>query len=231
MTCELGYSSLVNNHLYREQESRSAQQRKRNILYLIENYLRSENLSDTLCSLQQEARLLSEQYTLCDNVDLPCIVQEYEDYYFLRFNKHPKLTKPVEKLDNNTGVRKLNREKKTPRVKPAPVQKHASLPDKGQEEVLFESIVITPAHRLPSPPRVEFPSCQEYPEEWKPFIEIISQEIVTRDVNTHWSDVIGLESAKQLLHEAIVYPIRYPELFRGLLSPWRGNNSNKLKSR
>ncbi|GBF88158.1 katanin p60 ATPase-containing subunit A-like protein [Raphidocelis subcapitata] len=37
-----------------------------------------------------------------------------------------------------------------------------------------------------------------------------------------WDDVAGLSEAKALLHEAVVAPARYPELFTGLLAPWRG---------
>ncbi|KAL1457796.1 hypothetical protein WDU94_007990 [Cyamophila willieti] len=231
MSCsELSYSSLRNNHIYRDQETREQQDQKRNILYLIANYLQSENLRDTLCCLQQEARLLSEQYKLCDNVDLECVVKDYEDYYYMRFNKLPKLTKKIDipavdcrKPNTNNGVLK----RAIARVKSAPPYKQTTLPDKTIEEVQFANIVITPVtaqHSLPSQPDPvrHFEPPRDLPEEWKPFVETISQEIFTRDVHTRWSDVIGLDMAKKLLMEAIVYPIRYPELFKGLLSPWKG---------
>ena len=37
-----------------------------------------------------------------------------------------------------------------------------------------------------------------------------------------WDDIIGLESAKRTIKEAVVYPIKYPQLFTGILSPWKG---------
>lgn len=37
-----------------------------------------------------------------------------------------------------------------------------------------------------------------------------------------WDDVVGLESAKATLIEAVVYPFKRPELFRGLREPARG---------
>ena len=37
-----------------------------------------------------------------------------------------------------------------------------------------------------------------------------------------FSSIVGLESAKQLLHEAITLPLRFPSFFTGLLSPWKG---------
>ena len=37
-----------------------------------------------------------------------------------------------------------------------------------------------------------------------------------------WSDVAGLEDAKQLLKEAVILPRLYPELFAGKFKPWTG---------
>lgn len=39
---------------------------------------------------------LGDQYEVCDNIDLPTIVKEFEDYYYVRFQKQPKLCKRVE---------------------------------------------------------------------------------------------------------------------------------------
>jgi len=43
-----------------------------------------------------------------------------------------------------------------------------------------------------------------------------------RGVLRRWSDIIGLEKAGKLAKEAVVFPIRYPQLFTGILSPWKG---------
>ncbi|XP_021941023.1 katanin p60 ATPase-containing subunit A-like 2 isoform X2 [Zootermopsis nevadensis] len=48
------------------------------------------------------------------------------------------------------------------------------------------------------------------------------QEICATDLNVHWKDIMGLEEAKRLLKEAVVYPTKYPELFSGVLAPWKG---------
>ncbi len=37
-----------------------------------------------------------------------------------------------------------------------------------------------------------------------------------------WSDIIGLDKARKLIKEAVEYPIKYPQLFTGILSPWKG---------
>ncbi|KAK2959383.1 putative Vacuolar protein sorting-associated protein 4A [Blattamonas nauphoetae] len=50
----------------------------------------------------------------------------------------------------------------------------------------------------------------------------IQGEIYQENPNVRWSDVIGLDGAKRLLKEAVVMPIKYPQLFQGILSPWKG---------
>ena len=46
--------------------------------------------------------------------------------------------------------------------------------------------------------------------------------IITEKPNVRWDDVAGLEGAKQALQEAVILPIRFPELFVGRRTPWRG---------
>nr|XP_032654359.1 katanin p60 ATPase-containing subunit A-like 2 isoform X2 [Chelonoidis abingdonii] len=51
---------------------------------------------------------------------------------------------------------------------------------------------------------------------------VISRDIYLHNPNIKWDDIIGLDEAKRLVKEAVVYPIRYPQLFTGILSPWKG---------
>jgi vacuolar protein-sorting-associated protein 4 len=47
--------------------------------------------------------------------------------------------------------------------------------------------------------------------------------IVTEKPNVKWSDVAGLEGAKQALQESVILPVKFPELFDSKYrKPWRG---------
>lgn len=59
--------------------------------------------------------------------------------------------------------------------------------------------------------------------EMRDLAQIISRDIVVENPNVKFSDIAGQESAKQLLREAVVMPIKYPQLFEDeFLRPWKG---------
>ncbi|XP_067142433.1 katanin p60 ATPase-containing subunit A-like 2 isoform X2 [Centruroides vittatus] len=59
-------------------------------------------------------------------------------------------------------------------------------------------------------------------DEWNELAQVILTDIYLENPNVKWENIVGLNSAKNLIKEAVVYPIKYPELFSGLLSPWKG---------
>lgn len=46
--------------------------------------------------------------------------------------------------------------------------------------------------------------------------------IVKEKPNVSWSSVAGLDGAKAALQEAVILPVRFPQLFTGSRKPWRG---------
>eukprot|EP01134_Creolimax_fragrantissima_P008182 CFRG8182T1 len=52
--------------------------------------------------------------------------------------------------------------------------------------------------------------------------EALEGAIVSEKPNVKWDDVCGLEGAKEALKEAVILPLKFPHLFKGNRTPWRG---------
>lgn len=50
----------------------------------------------------------------------------------------------------------------------------------------------------------------------------LESAIVVETPNVHWDDIAGLEKAKESLKEAVILPIKFPNMFKGKRVPWRG---------
>lgn len=49
-----------------------------------------------------------------------------------------------------------------------------------------------------------------------------AEAILKEKPNVRWEDIAGLESAKEALKEAVILPIKFPHLFTGQRTPWKG---------
>ena len=54
--------------------------------------------------------------------------------------------------------------------------------------------------------------------------DAIARDIFTANTGITWTDIVGLNGAKRVLREAVVMPLKFPQLFSGkkLLRPWKG---------
>ncbi|MHA1479845.1 MAG: AAA family ATPase [Candidatus Thorarchaeota archaeon] len=63
----------------------------------------------------------------------------------------------------------------------------------------------------------------EEDEDSKRLKEMISDTIITERPDTTMAEIAGLDAAKQAIYDAIVAPMKHPELFKGKArQPWRG---------
>ncbi|XP_068152308.1 katanin p60 ATPase-containing subunit A1 isoform X1 [Drosophila tropicalis] len=53
-------------------------------------------------------------------------------------------------------------------------------------------------------------------------VDTLEKDILQRHPCIKWTDVAGLNEAKNILQEAVVLPIIMPEFFKGIRRPWRG---------
>ncbi|XP_074389807.1 katanin p60 ATPase-containing subunit A-like 2 isoform X7 [Zonotrichia albicollis] len=274
------------------QEEMRTEARRKNLLILILHYLMEKGYVDAANALEQETKLGLRGFEVCDNIDLETILMEYESYYFVKFQKYPKITKKVlDTAENKQQLRSGGRARRTaassqnvPRVKQQTMQRSisktsagstgepksstkesprqnsdgadtldqsdfglsisgigktggdSSHPRKGQ--IIDYRKMIQDAVRVP-PDGIPLNSlnCDPDPSErllkplsaftgmtgeMRELAVVVSKDIYLHKPNVKWDDIIGLDAAKRLVKEAVVYPIKYPELFTGILSPWKG---------
>ncbi|GCB63525.1 hypothetical protein scyTo_0007395 [Scyliorhinus torazame] len=254
MSLELSYQTLKTAHQAREADEIRSEARRKNLLILILHHLTEEGYIDTANTLEQETNLGLRRFEVCDNIDLETILMEYESYYYVKFQRYPKLTKKSAD-DENTKLQprsggKLKRyhslienEQCTP-----PETSEFGLnvstikvgeghhPRRGQiidirgmiqdavkdssNEIAVNSLNYNqdPSERLIKPLGAFIGTNGEL----RDLAVVVSRDIYLHNPNVRWDDIIGLEPAKRLVKEAVVYPIKYPQLFTGILSPWKG---------
>lgn len=169
----------------REQLKKEMQERKRSILHLIFNYLEENNLFNTAQTLKNEAQL-SNQYTVCDNVDLEIILQEYNSYYMAKFQREAKILRKVdEEIIGNKKPQSAAGQRKIPKKK---VEKIEPVQD---EEFQFEIIPMFQNDNKNvknlidsygsncgiNKPLSEF---EGYTPEWREIAELIIKEFITK---------------------------------------------------
>ncbi|XP_043299989.1 katanin p60 ATPase-containing subunit A-like 2 isoform X7 [Cervus canadensis] len=103
---ELSYQTLRFTHQAREACEMRTEARRKNLLILILHYLTQEGYIDAANALEQETKMGLRRFQVCDNVDLETILMEYESYYFVKFQKYPKIVKKAsDTAENNLPQR------------------------------------------------------------------------------------------------------------------------------
>ncbi|KAI5100051.1 katanin p60 ATPase-containing subunit A-like 2, partial [Silurus meridionalis] len=102
---ELSYLAIKTANQAREADELRTETRRRNLLILIYHHLMEEGYVDAASALDHETHFGLRRFVVCDNVDLETVLMEYESFYFIKFNKYPKLTKKLQeqgRLEHNT---------------------------------------------------------------------------------------------------------------------------------
>jgi katanin p60 ATPase-containing subunit A1 len=255
----------------RQKMEKKDNERKKNILILIHQYLINIGFSESATKLSEESNLELETYSVADNMDLLLIIREYEDHYYMKFGKIPifshkisdgKKGGPLPKINNGRTKSKNNisinnnqgQRKKGPQtpgtninnnigkkidvsnlnnqinendlklelninpVKPNKIIKkqtknNSQTTNETEDKFSFndhkESILLKP---LPS----------DLPEDLREMASLIKREIILENPNVSFKDIVGLDTAKNIIEEALLWPIKYPHFFTGLLEPWKG---------
>ncbi|CAH8602062.1 unnamed protein product [Schistosoma intercalatum] len=310
---ELSYCMMRSANQARESEEQRSTARKKNLLILVMHYLSEEGYVESAMSLSKETNLDFKKYEVCDNVDLETVLLEYESYYYIKFQKYPRITKKlsdkllqcekkrhggssiktkrsslprllnrgnsIHDFEQNHSLNILNSEENSSVTKnracnglavqgrqdpfvqtSGRIVKSGISPNVPNGSSITSSNHLDPTQNsfLSSSTRQNFPrqitdyraiinqetrlpleenqlsedpqerllkplgSYLGYTGEWRSLALTISRDIFLQNPNVRWDDIIGLSSAKRLVKEAVVYPIKYPQLFAGILSPWKG---------
>ncbi|XP_034944826.1 katanin p60 ATPase-containing subunit A-like 2 isoform X2 [Chelonus insularis] len=210
---------------------------RRDLIYLIFDFLRQANLTETSKCLKKEAQLISDEQ-LCDNIDLEIILHHFIDYYVAKFNKMPRIRKNV--------ANSVSQHYKCPRKH----NSHSEVKCKSDSKVNKKSLVhtthsisnfftITPISQKHFVQLSKTEECNKtdhtkseinlslkglYPDnsEFYDIAQIIIKEVILTNLNIYWADIYGLEECKRILQETILYPIKYPEIFNTKFTSWQG---------
>eukprot|EP00960_Hanusia_phi_P065769 766206-Hanusia_phi.AAC.3 len=310
----------------KEQEDKKLQERRKALVVLILRHLCDFGYIETAERLQAESQVSLDHFDAADNVDLLAILQEYEDFYEIRFQRRPKLIrkiagegragaemsrlpnltkgnsvrKKVSSSDNDqdskpsgdpgtlrvcwyhyaescsgrpprrpsagasrltpngetkengedasalniTGSKTLGEEGKGAyqdkyrrnqkhggdgedpndfwerrMLKPLPGRRFRSAQEAG--DLLFtcrlRRVLGASRARLSDTTGRAYVKPRLYPLQC-----FLLPCALTSEQDVRWADIASNEDAKRLLKEAVVLPVKYPSLFQGLLSPWKG---------
>ncbi|XP_033890336.1 katanin p60 ATPase-containing subunit A-like 2 isoform X1 [Acipenser ruthenus] len=291
MTMELSYQAMKTANQAREADEMRAEARRKNLLILILHYMTQEGYMDAANALEQETNLGLRCFEVCDNIDLETILLEYESYYFIKFQRYPKLTKKAAESGEKKHPRSGGKLKRTPScnyqtlprinqpqatqrppskssgkrtapktaVRESPKQENgcstppetaefglnvSSLTRSGggegtqikkgqvidfrgliQDAIKGASNNVNGLNSNPDPSERLIKPLSAFSgmnSEMRELAAAISRDIYLHNPNVRWDDIIGLDAGKRLVKEAVLYPIKYPQLFTGILSPWKG---------
>ena len=86
-------------------EEEASQNRSRNVLVLVQDYLIRNGYVDSAAALKSEGGATLQRFEGADNVDLAMVMQEYEEYYEFKFGKKPKLARRTENADGDDDAK------------------------------------------------------------------------------------------------------------------------------
>ncbi|XP_045548666.1 katanin p60 ATPase-containing subunit A-like 2 isoform X5 [Salmo salar] len=229
---ELSYQSIKTANQAREAEEMRTESRRRNLLILIFHHLMEAGYMDAASALEQDTNVALRRFEVCDNIDLDTVLMEYESYYFIKFQRYPKLTKKRPEPVESRHARSCGK-KRVPctGVQPLPrINSSHRPPSRGGVKKTEPKMVVKDASRAvgENGGRSTPPESTEFGLNVSPIIRNgagegqMKKDIYVQDPAVRWDDIIGLQAAKRLVKEAVVYPIKYPQLFTGILSPWKG---------
>ena len=228
----------------KEDEDEEKKRRLKDIVVLCINHLISQGYIDAAERLAQESGIPSDKYELCDNMNLLQVMIDFESFQELKYGQKPKICRLLKKTETGkkapnlpplSSEQKSVRTKKIPGIKPpittptlenkrhSGTEEQPAEPEKKPEKTPQQKKKEEEAS-LPADVRLMKPIPLQLRADFGDLTSVIARDIFIDNPGVRWSDIVGLNGAKRVLREAVVMPLRYPQLFQGkkLLTPWKG---------
>ncbi|XP_058645983.1 katanin p60 ATPase-containing subunit A-like 2 isoform X2 [Onychostoma macrolepis] len=246
---DLSYQAIRTANQAREAEELRTETRRRNLLVLIYHHLMEEGYMDSAKALEKESSFALCRFEVCDNVDLETVLMEYESYYLIKFQKYPKLTKKLteqgeSRLVKSCGKRRtLSSSHTLPRINSMQRPPSRNTVKKTESKLTGRDISkssegeqLTPADASGFGLNVA-PLIRNGAEEGTHMRKVDYRSLIPDAVKGAANDSVlpctdfserllkpisaftGMNSDMRELAAVIS---RYPQLFTGILSPWKG---------
>ena len=93
----------------REQDKKQQEARRREILILISDHLKDEGFSEAAETLAASLPWDLAQYSVCDNVDLKIILEEFSSFHQVKYGKKPEVCRRSDKENSEVSSVKRKR--------------------------------------------------------------------------------------------------------------------------
>lgn len=193
--------------------------------------MKETGLSKSHAALIDESQL-SPDFTVCDNVDLETIYLEFSSFYSIKFGKKPKFVKKNEQQQKISSQSSVD----TQAARQAVTKRKSSIksPPTSEKSCDLETSInvtsLSPQPSLSQNPQLDSNGLflkpmrdylNNHPQDWRDMSEMIIKDVIRKNLNVKWDDIVGLEDAKIIIKESVIFPMKYPQLFNQMQS-WRG---------
>ncbi|GFQ79545.1 katanin p60 ATPase-containing subunit A-like 2 [Trichonephila clavata] len=200
----------------REKEEQKKNFRKKSLLFLINHYLENNGFIHASEALRNESKLSFSDHMVCDNIDLEFILQDFESYYFLKYQKLPQIIKKLPESRFKQQKHKLQKLRSESR---------SAVSARENGDAVVSNKMISSYSYAQNGNGECTSNCVELLEnhspEWKAMANLIMQDVCKSYKLLSWNDIVGHDRAKQLLKEAVIYPLKYHQLFPSFSTTWR----------
>lgn len=169
-------------------------------------------------------------------MDLETIYLEFSSFYSIKFGKKPRFVKKIENPQQLTSLssvdsrQSLAKRRSTLKTAPNVVTMFPEIRPAVELETSLHVTSLSPTTPPPPPAQhggIFMKSMRDFlsnhPADWKNMSDLIIKDIVKKNLSVKWDDIVGLDDAKMVIKESVIFPLKYPQLY-GKMQSWKGTS-------